>query len=74
MDNSINVIIPQMMPTLFAIFTYDGINERNREKLLILLYLVITQFSYADGVDNKLVTMCFDETYDLWISLFISAL
>ena len=36
--------------------------------------MCISSFAYADGVNNTLVHQCFDETYELWISLFISTL
>jgi len=35
---------------------------------------VIQTITYADGLDNALVASCLDETYDIWISLFTSAL
>jgi len=45
-----------------------------REKLLLLFYLVIQTFSYADDNKNKLVGECFDETYFSWMHLFMSVL
>lgn len=45
-----------------------------REQLLKLLYLCIETFSYAEGTDNSLIHACFDQTYQEWISIFISAL
>jgi importin-9 len=45
-----------------------------REKLLKLLYLAIESFSYADGVDKKIIHACFDQTYQEWMSIFVSAL
>ncbi len=48
--------------------------ENLREKVLILLYITISSFAYADGVDDNIVHTCFDETYELWMSVFISTL
>ena len=45
-----------------------------REKVLILLYLAISAFAFADGQNDALVKECFDDTYEIWMSLFISSL
>lgn len=36
--------------------------------------MAISSFAYADGVDDSVVHSCFDETYELWMSVFISTL
>lgn len=50
------------------------ISERVREKILILVLMVIRSFSSFDGSDDSIVDECFKESYDLWLSLFMSAL
>lgn len=52
----------------------NKLSEEQREKILIVLNLSVSCFSFADGVKNELVEKCFAETYDLWISTFVSAL
>ncbi|EGR32294.1 hypothetical protein IMG5_089160 [Ichthyophthirius multifiliis] len=58
------------------IYIYISIQltEKQREKLMVLLYLTVSQFAYADDVNNQLVSQCFDDTYEAWMNLFISAL
>lgn len=45
-----------------------------REKILLLVYLVLRSISFADGTDNSFVSKCLDNTYQIWMSLFLSAL
>lgn len=45
-----------------------------REKILILVLLVIRSFSSYDGSQDQIVDECFKESYDTWMSLFLSAL
>jgi len=89
-DNRIVPIIPQLLPVLFQIFAnpdvkfwkkisskylfFSQLTEELREKILVLLYLAISSFAYADGPNDQLVKECFDDTYQIWISLFISSL
>jgi hypothetical protein len=35
---------------------------------------VVKSFSPLDGADDAAVRACFDGTFDLWMSLFVSAL
>jgi hypothetical protein len=45
-----------------------------REKLLYLALQLIKTFSMLDGVQDEIVRQCFDETFELWMSIFISVL
>jgi hypothetical protein len=45
-----------------------------REKLLYLVLQLVKTFSMLDGVQDEAVRECFDETFELWMSIFISAL
>lgn len=45
-----------------------------REKLLILVLLVIRTFSSYDGTQDSIVEECFNSSYSIWMSLFMSAL
>ena len=40
----------------------------------MVLYLAIQKFSYADETNDAFVAQCFDETYQIWMSLFLTAL
>ena len=50
------------------------LSELIREKILLLVYQVFRSISYADGTDNNLVNKCLDNTFQIWMSLFLSAL
>lgn len=59
---------------MFAIFASQELGEHNRAKLLCLVLQVIKTFSPLDGVEDNVVKGCFDGTFELWMSMFISAL
>jgi len=44
------------------------------EKLLMLVYLAIDSFAWADNDQDDIVRQCLDRTYQEWMSLFISVL
>mmetsp|Transcript_23348 Transcript_23348/g.20263 ORF Transcript_23348/g.20263 Transcript_23348/m.20263 type:complete len:291 (-) Transcript_23348:2700-3572(-) len=73
-DNTVSLLVPDLMPIMYDIFTLPELTEGLREKTLKLLYLCIDSFSYAEGTDNMLIRQCFDSTYNEWISIFTSAL
>lgn len=41
---------------------------------MYLVLQVIKSFSMLDGIDDEVVSECFEGTFELWMSLFISAL
>ncbi len=45
-----------------------------REKVLMLLYLSINSFSWAERSDDQLIHDCFDSTYESWLQIFIEIL
>lgn len=45
-----------------------------REKLLYLVLQLVKTFSMLDGVQDDTVRECFDDTFELWMSIFVSAL
>eukprot|EP01017_Pseudomicrothorax_dubius_P030707 TRINITY_DN3852_c0_g2_i2.p1 TRINITY_DN3852_c0_g2~~TRINITY_DN3852_c0_g2_i2.p1 ORF type:complete len:1056 (-),score=282.50 TRINITY_DN3852_c0_g2_i2:43-3210(-) len=73
-DTRAYVFVPHIMPHLFPLFSRAEAAPRLREKVLVLLYLAISSFAWADVSDEAIVAQCFDETYDLWMSFFLSAL
>jgi len=73
-DYRINRVIPAMFPIILQIFNLPDLPERQREKVLMLLYLAIDSFSDAERTDPQLIHDCFDSTYNEWINLFIFVL
>lgn len=67
-------IVPYILEKGFSIFAQPEVSEPIREKILLLVYQVFRSISYADGTDNHLVSKCLDNTFQIWMSLFLSAL
>lgn len=59
---------------MFAVFANPELGVEGRAKLLCLVLQIIKSFSPLDGVEDNIVKSCFDGTFELWMSLFISAL
>ncbi|EGR29523.1 importin 9, putative [Ichthyophthirius multifiliis] len=71
---SLAPIIPSLLLSLFHIFANPELNEDQRVKLIVLLYMIVGSFAWADDLNNQLVSQCFDDTFEAWINLFMSAL
>ena len=58
-------LVPIVMPSLFAAFTNEDIENKihTREQILHLFYLLIRLVAWADGIDNELVQSCLGETF-----------
>ncbi|CAD8159758.1 unnamed protein product [Paramecium octaurelia] len=73
-QNLLKEIVPSVLEKGFGIFAQPELNEMLREKILLMVYLVLRSISFADGTDNSLVNKCMDNTFQIWMSLFLSAL
>lgn len=73
-DAALHRLAPVLLERLFAVFASPELGERWRAKLLWLVLQVVKSFSPLDGSDDSAVRACFDGTFDLWMSLFVSAL
>jgi importin-9 len=67
-------LAPLLLENLFQVFAHTELSEVMREKLLYLVLQLVKTFSMLDGVQDDVVRECFDETFELWMSIFISAL
>ena len=67
-------LAPLLLENLFQVFAHAELSEVMREKLLYLVLQLIKTFSMLDGVQDDTVRECFDETFELWMSIFISAI
>jgi hypothetical protein len=63
-----------LLERMFAVFASPELGEHWRAKLLCLVLQIVKSFSPLDGVEDGTVRACFDGTFDLWMSLFVSAL
>ena len=73
-DSGLHKLASILLEKLFSIFANAELGEQNRAKLLCLVLQVIKTFSPLDGVEDSTVKGCFDGTFELWMSLFVSAL
>ncbi|EAS01064.2 hypothetical protein TTHERM_00316170 (macronuclear) [Tetrahymena thermophila SB210] len=72
-DNRINQIVPILFEHLLAILLRSECII-TRQKCLILYYLAIQTFSFAEDVDDDLMRECLDKTYCEYINFFIQIL
>ena len=63
--------VPKILPALFSAFTNDEVNAHGRETILEVFYLCLRTISWADGIDNELVSNCLNETFNSWMALFL---
>lgn len=73
-DLPLHRLAPLLLENLFQVFAHQELSEAMREKLLYLVLQLVKTFSLLDGVNDQAVRECFDETFELWMSIFISAL
>lgn len=73
-DLPLHRLAPLLLGNLFQIFAVNELSEESREKLMFLVLQLIKTFSIYDGVEDSIVKECFDGTYDIWLSLFVSSL
>ena len=66
-QNLCKEIVPAVLEKGFSIFAQPELNEMLREKILLLVYLVLRSISFADGTDNSLISKCLDNTFQIWM-------
>ena len=64
-------LVPKILPALFSAFTNDEVTAHGRESILEVFYLCLRTISWADGIDNELVSNCLNETFNSWMALFL---
>ena len=75
-DDSCAIITCDVLPVIINIFKLSKYNQKNREKCLIIISLLLNKLSYADGNDMDLLSKSLDTNslMDNSISLFTSIL
>ena len=73
-DLPFHKIAPFLLENMFQVFAHPELSELMREKLLYLVLQLIKTFSMLDGIQDEVVRESFDGTFELWMSIFISAL
>ena len=70
-DDRFHIFLPQLLPYLFSAFTFAEATPKIREKSLYAYYLSLRTVAWADGLDNDLIARCLDETFNMWMALFL---
>lgn len=52
-------------------FTNEDIGSHGREQILHIFYLCLRTISWADGIENDMISFCLDETFNQWMALFL---
>lgn len=66
--------VPPILSAILSAFTNDEITSHGREQLLQIFYLCLRTISWADGIDNELIDMCLNETFNQWMALFLQVI
>ena len=75
-DDTCSIITREVLPVIINIFKISKNNQKNREKCLIIISLLLNKLSFADGNDFDLLSKALDSNslMDNSISLFTSIL
>ena len=75
-DDRCAIITYEVLPVIINIFKFSKNNQKNREKCLIIISLLLNKLSYADGNDMDLLSKSLDTNslMENSISLFTSIL
>jgi hypothetical protein len=75
-DDRSAIITGDMLPVILNVFKISNKNQKNREKCLKIVGLLLNKLSYADGTDPELISRNLDanELIDNCLALFTSIL
>ena len=75
-DDTCSIITGEVLPVIINIFKISKNNQKNREKCLIIISLLLNKLSFADGNDFDLLSKALDSNclMENSISLFTSIL
>lgn len=66
--------VSTIMQALLSAFTNSEIDVHGRELILQILFLNLRCISWADGIDNKLVEKCLNDTFNQWMTVFLQVI
>lgn len=70
-DERFHVMINKILENLFSAFTNSDVDSKIREKWLQLYFQWLRWVSWADGIDEKVLTTALDDTFNTWMTLFL---
>lgn len=56
--------VPYILQGILSAFTNEDITSHCREQILHIFYLCLRTISWADGIDNDIITACLDDSFD----------
>ena len=65
-----HAFVPKLLPAFYAAFTCSETDAHGRAQILEAFYLCLRTISWADGIDNDLVSACLDDQFNTWMALF----
>lgn len=63
--------MPIILQGTLSTFTNEDIGSHGREQILHIFYLCLRTISWADGIENDMISFCLDETFNQWMALFL---
>jgi hypothetical protein len=63
--------VPIILQGTLSTFTNEDIGSHGREQILHIFYLCLRTISWADGIENDMISFCLDETFNQWMALFL---
>lgn len=66
--------VPTILSQVLNAFTNEEIGSHGRDQVLHVFYLCLRTISWADGIDNELVSTCLDDTFNQWMAVFLQVI
>ena len=73
-DEKYHVMINKMLENLFSAFTSPQSDSKIREKCFEVYHRCLRCVSWADGIDEQVITTALDDTFNTWMTLFIQVI
>ena len=66
--------VGSIMQALLSAFTNSEVDVHGREMILQILLMNLRCVSWADGIDNRLVEGCLNDTFNQWMTVFLQVI
>ena len=70
-EEKYHTIVNKVLENLFSAFTNPDSDSKIREKCLQIYYQCLRCVSWADGIDEKVITDALDDSFNQWMALMI---
>ena len=69
-----HIYVSPILSASLSAFTNEDITSHGREQILHIFYLCLRTISWADGIDNQLISDCLYETFNQWMAVFLQVI